>query len=64
MPPLTPSPAGEAQMLPDIEGKSNQHLAKYLMGTTKSQLRPELPITIFCPRLGLYKPLIVPGSTT
>ena len=40
LPPSTSAPAGEAQMLPDIEDKSDQLLVKNLMGTTKSQLCP------------------------
>ena len=40
LPPSTPPPAGEAQILQDIRDKSNQYLLKKLMGTTKSQMGP------------------------
>ena len=33
--PATPAPAGDAQIRPDIQDKSNQFLVKILMGTTK-----------------------------
>ena len=39
--PSTSTPAGEAQILPDIKDKSNPHLVENLMGATKSQLCQE-----------------------
>ena len=40
LPPSTPPPAGEAQILQDIRDKRNQYLLNKFMGTTKSQMGP------------------------